>query len=351
MYSIDNGGVALVKVMVLTGILLAVSAYAARTTRVELMIANNDGLHKRALAIAEAGLQHAWRKVGIDLNGGVTITAELAAPTGFLATGTTQTFDGVSYRFVSFGGSSTDGYWVRLDNNSDDVGGPTSDTDGRIIITSRGGLARSERIVQAILRQLPLFGDGLFGKYGADLRGGGYTDSYDSGAGPYGGQTPGSDGNVGSNGSITNNGSPTTINGSESAGGTIAQGQATITGGYYEGQPQVALPPVTPPCGSPTTNGNGITPVNTYNSGNGQLRGNASDNVILSGGVYCFSSVTLNGNATLTIPNGVSVEIYLLGSGDSNFTGGGIINQNEVPASLRIFATASVGDITVNGGA
>lgn len=351
MLSIGNKGIALVKVMFLTAILLAVAAYAARDTRVELKIANNDALQKRTLAIAEAGLQHAWRKVSTDLQA-VSLDVELSNPLGFLGSiGSDRTWDGTPYRFVPFGGtSSDDGYWVRLDNDSDDAGG-AGDTD--LIITSRGSLAGSERIVQAVLKQMPLFGDGLFAKYGADLRGGGYTDSYDSGSGSYSSQTPGDDGNVGSNGNITNSGTPTTVNGTESAGGTVAQGQATITEGFYEGQPQVALPPVTPPCSNPTTNGNTISPPNAYNSGNGKLTGNSSDNIQLSQGVYCFSGVTLNGQSTLTIPstNTGPVEIYLLGSIDSKFTGGGIINATGVPANLRIYATAAVSSITVNGGA
>lgn len=352
MRSIGKDGVALVKVMLLTAILLAVAAYAARGTRVELKIANNDGLQKRTLAIAEAGLQHAWRKVGVDIQAIADLDLELAnaTATAFLGVGSDQTIGSTTYRFVPFGGGSSDGYWVRLDNNSDDIGGAADDTDGRIIITSRGSLAGSERIVQAALRQLPLFGDGLFAKYGTDLRGGGITDSYDSGFGDYSSQTPGDDGNVGSNGNITNHGSPTTVNGSESAGGTIDPGQATITEGYSEGQPQVALPPVTPPCSGPNADDTGITPANDYNSGSGQLRGNSSDNIILAPGVYCFSSVTLNGQSTLTVSGG-QVDIYLLGSGDSRFTGGGIINATGVPSNLRIYATSDVPSITVNGGA
>jgi hypothetical protein len=350
MRSIDDRGVALVKTIFLSMILLAVAAYAARGTRVELRIATNDQLEKLTLAVAEAGLQHAWRKLESDIGGGATLTNELATPTSFLGAGTDQTIGGITYRFVSFGGASADGYWVRIDNNSDDAGGAASDTDGQIVITSRGAISSANRIVQSVLKQLPLFGNGLFAKYSADLSGGGITDSYDSSLGTYSSQTPGSQGNVGSNGSITNNGSPTTINGSEYAGGTITPGQATVTGVSYQGQPLVALPPVTPPCTNPNPTSAGITPANDYNSSTGTLRGNSSDNVVLAPGTYCFSSVTLNGNATLTV-NAGTVNIYLLGSGDSYFTGGGIINATGVPSNLRIYATSAVSAITVNGGA
>jgi hypothetical protein len=350
MRSFDDRGIALVKTIFLGMILLAVAAYAARGTRVELRIAANDQLEKRTLAVAEAGLQHAWRKLESDIGGGGTLTNELATPTGFLGTGTDQTIGGITYRFVSFGGAPADGYWVRIDNNSDDVGGGASDTDGQIVITSRGAVSGANRMVQSVLKQLPLFGNGLFAKYAADLRGGGTTDSYDSSLGSYSSQTPGSLGHVGSNGNITNNPSPTTINGSEYAGGTIDPGQATIMGVSYQGQPLVALPPVNPPCNSPNPTSSGITPANGYNTSSGTLGGNSSGDVVLAPGTYCFSSVTLNGNATLTI-NAGTVNIYLLGPVDSNFTGGGIINATDVPANLRIYAISAVSSITVNGGA
>ena len=351
MRSIDDKGVALVKTIFLTTILLAVVAYAARGTRVELRIAANDQLQKRTFAVAEAGLQHAWRKLASDVGGGgTTLSTELATPTGFLGAGTDQTIGGKPYRFVSFGGAPADGYWVRIDNNSDDAGGARSDTDGQIVITSRGAISGANRIVQSVLKQLPLFGNGLFAKYSADLRGGGFTDSYDSSLGSYLSQTPGSQGNVGSNGNITNNGSPTTVNGSEYAGGTIDPGQAIITGVSYQGQPLVAFPPA-PPCAGPNPTSAGITPANDYNAGSGVLRGNGSDNVVLDPAVrdYCFNSVTITAQATLTV-NG-PVNIYLLGSGNSNFTGNGVINATGVPSNLRIYATPSVGSITVNGGA
>jgi hypothetical protein len=351
MRSIDDKGVALVKTIFLTTILLAVVAYSARGTRVELRIAANDQLQKRTFAVAEAGLQHAWRKLASDVGGGgTTLSTELATPTGFLGTGTDQTIGGITYRFVSFGGAPADGYWVRIDNNSDDAGGAASDTDGQIVITSRGTISGANRIVQSVLKQLPLFGNGLFAKYAADLRGGGFTDSYDSSLGPYLSQTPGSQGNVGSNGNVTNNGSPTTVNGSEYAGGTIDPGQAIITGVSYQGQPLVALPPVIPPCAGPNPTSAGITPANDYNTSTGTLRGASSDNIVLAAGTYCFSSVTLNSWATLTVSAG-TVNIYLLGSGNSNFTGGGVINATGVPANLRIYATSNVRSITVNGGA
>jgi hypothetical protein len=369
----DDSGLALVKTIILSAILLAVAAYAARATRVELRIAANDQLEKRTLAVAEAGLQHAWRKLQNDIGqGGTTLTNELAAPTGFLGTGIDQTIGGITYRFVSFGGAPADGYWVRIDNNSDDLEDPASpgcasatppcDTDGQIVITSRGAISGANRIVQSVLKQLPLFGNGLFSKYASDLRGGGFTDSYDSSLGSYLSQTPGSQGNVGSNGNITNNGSPTNVNGSEYAGGTITPGQAIITGVSYEGQPLVALPPVNPPCAGPNPTNAGITvngsPASNrdYRTSTGVLQVASNDNVVLAGGTpatperYCFSSVAITAHATLTV-NAGTVEIYLLGSSGSNFAGNGVINLTGVPSNLRIYATSNVSSITVNGGA
>src|SRR6058998_2430422 len=107
---LDDRGIALVKIMFFTAILLAVTAYAARGTRVETRISHNEYLQKQALQIAEAGIDCAWRKVEQDLAGGVLMTTELSNSTAFLAIGTDQTYNGSTYRFVPFGGGSNDGY-------------------------------------------------------------------------------------------------------------------------------------------------------------------------------------------------------------------------------------------------
>jgi hypothetical protein len=338
-------GIALVKILFLMSILLAVAAFAARSTRVEIAIARNDYLQKQALQVAEAGLDHAWRKIEAQLTAGVTLDTAVANPTGFLGTGSDQSLNGINYRFVSFGGGSGNGYYVRLDSSSDDQG-PNRTS---LVITSigsvPGSLASAQRELNAWLQQYPLFGNGLFGKYGDTFSGGAHTDSYNSNNANYNQSTAGSDGNVGSNGNITNNGSPTTINGDMTAGGNISIGQSTVTGDTTSGAPQVALPaaPSCPQNGYGAYNGGSISG-GSFNSGNGQLRGNGSDNITLTGGTYCFSSITVTGQATVTLQG--AVQIYL--TSPSNFGGGGIVNyvpqgSYPIPSNLQIFSTYNAG--------
>jgi len=342
-------GIALVKILFMMTILLAVAAYASRATRVDIRISQNDYLGKRALQIAEAGLGRAWRQIETDLTAGQTLDQEITGGAGFWSTDGAGTGSRSGYRTASIGSGS---YYVRVENNADDPGpsASTTDNDKLVLIRAIGDIGGSERVIKAVLEQLPLFGNGLFAKYGVDLRGGGTTDSYDSSLGSYGGSNAnGNQGNVGSNGDITNNGTPTTVNGTENAGGTITQGSATITGGMNPGQPLVALPPVSP-CTS-FSNGAGITPANDYNSNNHTLRGNSSDQIVLQPGNYCFDSITLNGNATLTVNGAVTITV----NSTTNLTGGGVVNSTGDPSNLKIYSsqvgTGNSQGITVNGGA
>jgi Tfp pilus assembly protein PilX len=348
-------GIALVKVIFLTSILLAVAAYAARATRVEVRIAQNEYQQKRAHQIAEAGLNRAWKKLQTDIlvwGGGSTMTAELgnAAFLGTTNGGTTQTYsNGNTYRFVPFGGTSNDGYWVRLINNSDDPNGSASSTDGdnKIVIESigrvTGGLGNSEQQIRALFVQSNAFNTGLFAKYNLGFNGSGSsTDSYNSNNGAYGGSNIGDNGDVGANGNITGSGQPT-INGSATAGGTIDFGNGIIDPGpTLSGAPQVALPGV-PACNTTIgwSTGTGITaPNNSFR--NNALTGNGQDNITLSssGSPYCFQSISLSGQSTITATG--PIQIYLTDASD--LTGGGLINSSgspPLPSSLQIYSSCS----------
>jgi hypothetical protein len=344
MRNVGQQGIALVKILFLTSILLAIAAFVARSTRVEIGIARNYYLQKQALQVAEAGLDHAWRKIEAQITAGVTLDAAVANPTGFLGTGSDQSLNGTNYRFVSFGGGSGNGYYVRLDSSSDDPG-PNRKS---LMITSIGSvpssLASAQRELKAQLEQYPLFGRGIFGKYSATFGGGALTDSYNSNYGNYNPSNPGSNGNVGSNGNITNNGSPTTINGDATAGGNVSIGQSTVTGDTASGAPQLAIPPA-PSCPlSGYGPSSGIGGTGNFNSGNGTLRGNGGDNITLAAGSYCFSSITIGGQATVTLLG--PVQIYL--TSPSSFGGGGIVNyvpqgSYASPSNLQIFSTYNAG--------
>src|SRR5947207_13728818 len=68
-------GVALMKVLLYTALFLSLAAFASRTTRMELKISHNDLLHQQALAIANAGVNHAFAL--IKSNGLNDFTLEL----------------------------------------------------------------------------------------------------------------------------------------------------------------------------------------------------------------------------------------------------------------------------------
>ncbi|HEY4712558.1 MAG TPA: hypothetical protein VIH69_07815, partial [Dehalococcoidia bacterium] len=205
-------------------------------------------------------------------------------------------------------------------------------------------------VIEAQFRRESLFNCAACAKDSVSITGGSTTNSYDSRTGAYGGSNVGSDGDVGSNGTITLSGSPTVVYGDASALTSVTtSGGATVTGTTTNLTAPIEFPPVSHPCGSPYaySSGSGITG-GTYNSANGQLRGTGSANVTLANGTYCFSSVDLAGQSTLTV-NG-SVKIYL--TADSNFTGGGVVNTTGLPENLQIFSlfSSSSQGISVSGG-
>ena len=363
-----DSGIALVKVLLLTLILFAVAAYAARSTRVEVRVAQNDYLGKRASQIAEAGLSRAWRQIEQDLTNGQTLTQEVNGTASFWSAGSSDsTFSG--YRFVSFGGGSTDGYHIYVSNNSDDSGGSAGDNDKQVLITSIGTISGSQREIQALLVQVPLFGDGLYGKYVASVSGGGNTnqstDSYNSNTDPSR-TTLLHHGSVGSNGDINLNGVPVAVHGDVTAAGTASPGNSTVTGTVTSGAPQVAFPPA-PSCpfngygaqplnGSiscTSTSGNHTSTCNPLNSSTGTLTGASSQQITLTGGVYCFSSASITGQATITVTG--PVTMYLTSTNTATtFGGGGFVNYaqngNSYAADLQIFSSYDSGGNSSNVG-
>lgn len=148
----QENGSALISVMLLTAVLLALGAFASRSAQIELRIANNDMCAKKALSAADAGSNHAYAL--IRNAAGASYDDELSndGTGGALAgLGALVSLDGVKYRFVSFGGATGDGYYVRVVDNYDEPTGPndpTHDRDARIKIISRGRVGGAERIVE-----------------------------------------------------------------------------------------------------------------------------------------------------------------------------------------------------------
>ena len=63
-------GVALAMVLLLTTVMLFLGIFGSRSARIELQIARNDLLSKKALPIAEAGINHAFSLIKGDMADG-----------------------------------------------------------------------------------------------------------------------------------------------------------------------------------------------------------------------------------------------------------------------------------------
>jgi len=338
----ERGMILVISLMILA-LLLGAGVGAIVSMQTDLRTSSNLKTGKQAFYIADAGVNRAWKELD-DGNG-------------------TNDFDSLSgsvtlYSNVSYASGS---YTVTAE-----VQHPGSSTQPiipkRVKVTSTGcypgvtgtgscPAGSAKVVIEAEFRRESLFNCAACGKDSVSISGGATTDSYDSRTGAYGGSNVGSDGDVGSNGTVTLTGTGAIVHGDASALSTVtATGGALVDGTTTNLKAPIEFPPISHPCGSPYTysSGSGISPVGSYNSSNGQLRGTGSANVTLANGTYCFSSVDLAGQSTLTV-NG-SVKIYL--TADSNFTGGGVVNTTGLPENLQIFSlfSSSSQGISVSGG-
>jgi Tfp pilus assembly protein PilX len=211
-------------------------------------------------------------------------------------------------------------------------------------------------------RSSSLFSYAAFGNTGVSLLGNARTDSYDSLIGAYGGVNIGSAGSVGTNGSsigaITLTGS-SRVNGDAETGpgGTVAQGwSCVVTGSITDTNNEPAAEVVVPGELSSLSSGSSIN-----------LAG--SNSQVLDSGSYVMPSISVSGNAQLTL-NG-DVDIYLTGSssldvsgsgrliingtaniyidGTANITGAGIVNSNQSPGNFILYGSPSSDSIQISG--
>lgn len=339
----ERGMILVISLMILA-LLLGAGVGAIVSMQTDLRTSSNLKTGKQAFYIADAGVNRAWKELD-DGNG-------------------TNDFDSLSgsvtlYSNVSYASGS---YTVTAE-----VQHPGSSTKPiipkRVKVTSTGcypavtgtgscPAGSAKVVIEAQFRRESLFNCAACGKDSVSITGGSTTNSYDSRTGAYGGSNVGSDGDVGSNGTITLSGSPTVVYGDASALTSVTtSGGASVTGTTTNLKAPIEFPPISHPCGSPYTysSGSGITG-GTYNSANGQLRGTGSTGIELASGTYCFSSVDLAGQSTLTVQAGSTVKIYL--TADSNFTGGGVVNNTGLPENLEIYSlfSSSSQGISVSGG-
>lgn len=152
----QQDGIALVLALVSILLLSMLGLYGAVGSQTDLRIASNDQLSKRAWDVADGGIRHSFRILGQDTanawNNGFSDELSNGGVGGSLgsAGGTVTTIDGKQYVFFSFGGSNTtDGYYVRAEDNFDDAD-QTIDKDQRIRIIARGQVGNAVKVIEAL---------------------------------------------------------------------------------------------------------------------------------------------------------------------------------------------------------
>ena len=227
---------------------------------------------------------------------------------------------GINYRFVNFGGpATTDGYYVRVVDNRDEMANdPTDDYDRRVELISIGRVATAERELRAtVLGSSTHYG--LFARNTVTIGNDATTDSYDGSGGPYAAGTAGSRGDVGANNNVIISATGALIDGNASAGGFVSLPGA-VTGNVIQGAAPEFFPSV-PAC-SPYSPGAGII-AGVYNPATGDLTDDGGS-ITLAGGTYCFGNITVNPGALMIISAATTIfatgNVILGGDGLDNTT-------------------------------
>jgi len=246
----DQRGMALALALlgvVSISLLAGSGAFSAKT---DAQISRNDQLGKRALANANAGVNHVISLLKNDTSGaangfndelsssgtgGVLASQGTAANLVSLSETTNQPTS-QAYKFISFGGGASDGYYVRIFDDADETPNDTTkDVDNKVRIESVGMVGTSKRIVRAEITSTTssTFAGALFGKQWVHFDSNINIDSYNSTSGSYGGSNVNYKGDVGTNGTtsaVLDANNSGTIKGSEWVGpGANIAGNTVIT--------------------------------------------------------------------------------------------------------------------------
>jgi hypothetical protein len=225
----------------------------------------------------------------------------------------------------------------------------------RFSAIATGTVDNSQRRIEVGLRRRSsgAFIEGLFSINDLTFGGNSVSDAYDTRLGTYASQAVNTDaygsyaqdgGNLGSNtGFITLMGSSVTVRGDAVPGpgrSVYENGNPVVTGDTTPRDTERDVPPTTFAefSAANTTNQNGSWVVAgkapNWNPVTKSFRGNAGSTVTLNAGTYFFSSLSLQGGATLRIQG--DVKIYITGSMD--LTGGTLVNTTGRPAAMQVFA-------------
>jgi len=323
-----ESGIALITGLMLLASITAVGVFVLNGAMVHQDISGNLKGSKQGFYLADAGFEHAWKFLMQNINKWNTY-----------GTSTAQTLIPATQL------SDIGTYTVTIQ----DAGG-----GGRRVISTGTASNKGKAVIEALFGNNPRYPCAFCSQADITIGGGGITDSFDSSQGTYA-QTVSSHGDMRANGNVRLQGNKTTVKGDATAGGTVTVGQGTVTGTITNGADLQYFPPVHV-CGPPYSSGAGITPLGVYNTSNGQLQSSGAA-IVLAPGTYCFSSVQITGGGSLTVqgPQGCTscaVQVYV--TGNSNFSGNGIINTTHIPANLRIFSSFDSGSsgqgVSLTGG-
>jgi Flp pilus assembly protein TadG len=185
----------------------------------------------------------------------------------------------------------------------------------------------------------------FIGLNSATIKGGAYTDSYDSSSGAYNAASAGPKGNVCSNGDINLNG------GSYIHGDAHPGPSHTASGGTISGSTTPLSTALTETAinfsGPSSSNNNANIPLTSggktaFDSSTRAFKMSSGDTLSLPAGTYYFSSIKLSGNSSITVSAGT--KIYC--TGDIDLSGGSLSNTSTIPSNLMIYCGGSSCDIS-----
>lgn len=312
----NERGSALLISLCLLAMLTLIGIMAIQNTNTEIDLAYNKSHSDKAFYIAEAGAKRAF----VDINNDNEWRA--------------------GYNAIDFSGGE---YSVSLTDSS-----AVSALYDTVVIQSEGVYHQGTGVIELITvpTYLHPFSYAMFGKAGIVFDKTTCTNSFNSDSGGYATTMLDSLGSVGTNGTITTardvnfGGDVTTA----TEGGITLGVNNTVNGDTSSTRDSVDIPDIPNSefvwAESINAAQHGMTGSNyTYNNGSHTLVAGSYANIVLSSGVYYFSSIELGQGSTISLAPGADVTIYV--TGDVILRQESTINDGGSPADLRIFSNGS----------
>jgi type IV pilus assembly PilX-like protein len=220
-----------------------------------------------------------------------------------------------------------------------------------LILRATGKADKSESVIEVLLakKRSSVYRRAVYGDSAVDIVGNALVDAYNSDSGAY--APGGMGGDVGSDGLIHVGGNADVYGNVVTADTIITNGSMTIRGTANNSGSTTNLEPITQ-ADLDYAKWNSGAPANltlsggaTYNSGTRALSASGSTaQIMMTSGIYFFSSISLTSGAKLVIP--ADQEVIIFTTGSINAAGGTIVNTNAKPSDLQIYSTGLTVDIT-----